>query len=184
MPYAPKRRCSRVSCPHWQPCPVHLAQAQREAADRWRKADAARPSATARGYGGRWAATRAGYLRSHPACVTCGAPATVVDHVVAHRGDMARFWDRTNWQPLCRACHDRKTRRQTRARRPEWQTRRSATCDAVRWIAEALAARGAITLDDCEQNTLSPREGRWQAAGTTHREGAARVVAPQDTEML
>lgn len=56
--------------------------------------------------------------------------------------------------------------------------------DAVRWIAEALAARGAITLDDCERNTLAPREGRWQAAGTTNREGAARVVAPQDTEML
>jgi 5-methylcytosine-specific restriction protein A len=37
--------------------------------------------------------------------------ATLVDHVVAHRGDVGRFWDRDNWQPLCRSCHNAKTAR-------------------------------------------------------------------------
>ena len=36
-------------------------------------------------------------------------PATVVDHIVPHRGDHALFWDKQNWQPLCKDCHDRKT---------------------------------------------------------------------------
>ncbi|WP_400245601.1 HNH endonuclease [Niallia sp. JL1B1071] len=35
--------------------------------------------------------------------------ATVVDHIVPHRGDQDLFWDETNWQPLCKSCHDRKT---------------------------------------------------------------------------
>ncbi|WP_320109629.1 HNH endonuclease [Rhodopseudomonas sp. P2A-2r] len=35
----------------------------------------------------------------------CGQPASVVDHIIPHRGDRARFWDRTNWQPLCTHCH-------------------------------------------------------------------------------
>ncbi|MBK9704528.1 MAG: HNH endonuclease [Betaproteobacteria bacterium] len=32
--------------------------------------------------------------------------ASVVDHVVPHRGDQALFWDVGNWQPLCKPCHD------------------------------------------------------------------------------
>lgn len=35
--------------------------------------------------------------------------ASVVDHVIPHRGDKALFWDSDNWQPLCKPCHDRKT---------------------------------------------------------------------------
>ncbi|WP_223866012.1 HNH endonuclease [Salipiger aestuarii] len=37
----------------------------------------------------------------------CGAPATVVDHIQPHKGDKALFWDRNNWQPICKHCHDR-----------------------------------------------------------------------------
>jgi 5-methylcytosine-specific restriction protein A len=36
-------------------------------------------------------------------------PATVVDHVVPHRGDERLFWDKGNWQGLCKRCHDAKT---------------------------------------------------------------------------
>ena len=36
-------------------------------------------------------------------------PATVVDHIVPHRGDRKLFWDEKNWQPLCKRCHDTKT---------------------------------------------------------------------------
>ena len=35
--------------------------------------------------------------------------ATVVDHIIPHRGDRILFWDQNNWQPLCKPCHDRKT---------------------------------------------------------------------------
>ena len=33
----------------------------------------------------------------------------MVDHVVAHEVNQELFWDRRDWQPLCKACHDRKT---------------------------------------------------------------------------
>src|SRR3546814_18817729 len=63
-----------------------------------------------RGYGSKWQAARAGFLRSHPLCVMCveegrTTVATVVDHKVPHRGDQRLFWDRTNWQALCAAHH-------------------------------------------------------------------------------
>jgi 5-methylcytosine-specific restriction protein A len=35
--------------------------------------------------------------------------ATVVDHVIPHRGDVELFWKPGNHQALCKACHDRKT---------------------------------------------------------------------------
>jgi 5-methylcytosine-specific restriction protein A len=36
-------------------------------------------------------------------------PATEVDHKKAHHGDQGLFWDRYNWQALCKPCHSRKT---------------------------------------------------------------------------
>jgi 5-methylcytosine-specific restriction endonuclease McrA len=70
-----------------------------------------RLSATQRGYGVQWQRARLQYLREHPLCRMCREsgrlkPAAVVDHVVPHKGDQARFWDRSNWQPLCKPCHD------------------------------------------------------------------------------
>ena len=35
--------------------------------------------------------------------------ATVVDHIIPHRGDQKLFWDQNNWQALCKSCHDKKT---------------------------------------------------------------------------
>jgi 5-methylcytosine-specific restriction protein A len=35
--------------------------------------------------------------------------ATVVDHILAHKGDAGLFWKQSNWQALCRRCHNRKT---------------------------------------------------------------------------
>jgi 5-methylcytosine-specific restriction protein A len=71
----------------------------------------ARPSARERGYSGAWERARKGYLASHPYCVMHAkmgmrVEATVVDHVQPHRGDKALFWDKSNWQPLCKAHHD------------------------------------------------------------------------------
>jgi 5-methylcytosine-specific restriction endonuclease McrA len=82
----------------------------------WR---AFKPSSTARGYGYKWQKARAGYLLKHPLCVMCGrggihAPATVVDHIQAHRGDMALFWDVGNWQSLCAHHHSSDAQRRDR----------------------------------------------------------------------
>ena len=35
--------------------------------------------------------------------------ATEVDHVIPHRDHQEAFWDVSNWQPLCKTCHSRKT---------------------------------------------------------------------------
>lgn len=76
--------------------------------------DAPRPTAAQRGYGGRWQRARLVHLREHPLCERCHAAglttaASVVDHVVPHRGDPGLFWDRGNWQSLCEPCHGTKT---------------------------------------------------------------------------
>lgn len=68
-------------------------------------------------YGSRWQRARSGYLAHHPLCREheqrgMYVPATVVDHIIPHKGDMVRFWDSANWQPLCAACHSSKTARE------------------------------------------------------------------------
>jgi 5-methylcytosine-specific restriction protein A len=68
-------------------------------------------SSTERGYDHRWRKARGEYLRLHPLCTHCEdlgifEQATVVDHTIPHRGNMDLFWDKSNWQSLCRACHD------------------------------------------------------------------------------
>ncbi len=69
-----------------------------------------------------WSRLRADQLMRHPWCQQCqreGRPdvrATVVDHIVAHRGNLARFTDPDNLQSLCKRCHDRKTLRERRQR--------------------------------------------------------------------
>lgn len=73
-----------------------------------------RPSADKRGYNSKWQKARRQYLREHPYCVCCYGQgkmveATVVDHIIPHRGDPALFWDKSNWQSLCKPCHDKKT---------------------------------------------------------------------------
>lgn len=68
-------------------------------------------TSTQRGYNYKWQKARERYLNSNPLCVYCQqigrvTAASIVDHIVAHRGDMALFWDQTNWQSLCKPCHD------------------------------------------------------------------------------
>ncbi|MBP5058926.1 HNH endonuclease [Pseudomonas chlororaphis] len=68
-------------------------------------------TSTQRGYGYKWQKARERYLLDHPLCVYCArhgvtAAASVVDHKIPHRGDQDLFWDESNWQPLCKPCHD------------------------------------------------------------------------------
>ena len=82
-----------------------------------RPKDDKRPSARERGYDSAWDKARKGYLGKHPLCAECERKglerlATVVDHIVPHRGDKDLFWDSDgNWQALCTGCHNRKTGR-------------------------------------------------------------------------
>lgn len=70
-----------------------------------------RASAADRGYGTKWQRARAAYLKANPWCVYCReagrrTPATVVDHIEPHRRDWKLFWRRSNWQGLCKTCHN------------------------------------------------------------------------------
>lgn len=63
-----------------------------------------------RGYGARWQRLRLHYLNKHPLCVMCrreGEPrgATVVDHIIPHKGDPDLMWNEDNWQSLCAPHH-------------------------------------------------------------------------------
>jgi 5-methylcytosine-specific restriction enzyme A len=93
--------------------PVTLKPAcQRSKAERNAAYEATRGTSVERGYGSRWQKARLIHLAGEPLCRLCSAEgrieqATVVDHVIPHRGDMQLFWDETNWQSLCEFHHDR-----------------------------------------------------------------------------
>lgn len=62
-------------------------------------------------YDARWQKQRLAFLHRHPLCSYCLqldtiTSAEVVDHIIPHRGDVKLFWDVSNWQSLCKQCHD------------------------------------------------------------------------------
>jgi len=103
--------CGRT-VPHGQRCTCQI-KAIRE---RNKRHDANRPSARQRGYTRDWERARADFLKHYSVCANanCRAQATVVDHIIPHRGDQDLFWDRSNWQPLCLHCHNSVKQRQER----------------------------------------------------------------------
>lgn len=113
----------------------------RRAADR-QAHDSRRGSASSRGYGHAWQKARDAFLRDKPLCAEHAkqgrsVAAQVVDHIKAPRLNEARdsgdaeqlaaayslFWSRTNWQPLCKRCHDSIKQR-------EEKSGRTPGCDA------------------------------------------------------
>lgn len=108
MPKAAKRPCRYPGCPNLCDKGVYCEEHMRFSTDRMRG------GAVERGYDSRWRKARAAFLQRNPLCAECRkngvlTPATVVDHIIPHRGDLKLFWDEENWQPLCKNCHDRKT---------------------------------------------------------------------------
>ena len=105
MPSKPMIPCKHPGCPNLVPagekyCREHMPQHTRPSAER--------------GYGRKWQKARRQFLDAHPLCVECQksgryVKATVVDHIIPHRGDQKLFWDQSNWQALCKSCHDHKT---------------------------------------------------------------------------
>ncbi len=108
MPNKPKRPCLKTGCNELVSdgyCDKHRPI---------QKYDKYRGTAAERGYDSRWRKAREGYLLHHPLCVECMKedivePATVVDHRIPHKGNKQLFWDKKNWQSLCKRCHDKKT---------------------------------------------------------------------------
>ena len=105
MPRKPLKPCKHPSCPSLTEelyCEEHKGL------------HPSRPSASKRGYGSKWQRLSKQFLRKQPLCIRCQSEgvytkATVVDHIIPHRGDEKLMWDRGNWQSLCKSCHDRKT---------------------------------------------------------------------------
>ena len=108
MPMKPNVPCKHPGCPALIPsgtkyCEAHKLLHPEEVR-----------SAAGRGYNAAWRKASKQFLQAHPLCEECMrqgkyVKATVVDHVVPHRGDEQLFWDRSNWRALCKRCHDRKT---------------------------------------------------------------------------
>jgi len=109
MPRRAPHPCSFPGCPVLvragrSKCAAHEVVRRRES-------DARRGSAASRGYDRRWRKVSKLWLDEEPARAWCGcgAPATLVDHIVPHRGDVELFWDESNWQGMCESCHNAKT---------------------------------------------------------------------------
>ena len=109
MPHKPLTPCKHPGCPQLTDqkfCDKHRRQHERT-------------TASERGYDHRWRTARKKFLKEHPFCVKCQEQgklikANVVDHIKPHRGDKVLFWDQSNWQPLCKRCHDHKTKTEDR----------------------------------------------------------------------
>jgi len=78
--------------------------------------DRYRGSAAERGYDARWRRYRTVFLKGHPLCECedCKKngwiiPATVVDHIIPHKGNYDLFWDPKNHQAMSKQHHDIKT---------------------------------------------------------------------------
>lgn len=69
-----------------------------------------RPSAAARGYGGRWRRIRRVVLAEEPLCRPCGEQGRIqpAEHVDHDDGNVENM-DRANLVPMCHSCHSRKT---------------------------------------------------------------------------
>jgi len=81
-----------------------------------KKYDDKRGSRHERGYNSKWVKASQNYLKANPLCRMCWEseprrrkPATLVDHIEPHKGDMVLFWKISNWQALCVPCHAIKT---------------------------------------------------------------------------
>lgn len=115
MPQKPAKPCKYNGCPNLtyvRYCQEHQSYDNNN-----------RLSANDRGYTSRWQKARLEFFKANPLCINCQGQgeliqATVVDHIKPHRGNQTLFWDQTNWQSLCKKCHDKKTR--TQEQRPTY----------------------------------------------------------------
>ena len=93
-----------------RPAGYSKAAADKAALEYEKKRNLRRGSASERGYNSVWRSFRNRFLKEHPLCAYClkqnvVTMATVVDHIIPHRGDADLFWRQGNHQSLCTTCH-------------------------------------------------------------------------------
>ena len=108
MPVSAKRPCLHRGCRELvqsgSRCSKHAAATRKHYDD-------SRGNSSSRGYDSKWRKARGFYLAKHPLCVRHEqlgkvVAASVVDHIIPHKMDRELFWDSSNWQSLCKPCHD------------------------------------------------------------------------------
>lgn len=106
MPYKPKKSCKYPRCPNL----IRVDQAYCNT----HKGLNRRSSTTKQGYNYRWQKESKKFLAENPYCFYCMQKgltvlASIVDHIIPHRGDMELFWNKANWQSLCKRHHNIKS---------------------------------------------------------------------------
>lgn len=108
MPKKAKRQCIVAGCPDLADvgirCPKHTKEFEKNRPNYNRYIE----NQSSNLYDARWQKYRITFLRQHPIC-SCGQPATIVDHIIDHLGNIELFWRRENHQALCETCHNKKT---------------------------------------------------------------------------
>jgi len=74
-----------------------------------------------------WNRYRFRFLHYNPLCYVCGDKATVVDHIVAHKGDPVKFKALNNHMAMCKFHHDMVTGKFDRNNPP-------LTKEKIEWI--------------------------------------------------
>lgn len=117
-PSAPRKVCKKPNCgqlTHGQYCDKHEKLKKIQTVEVRRNYDAVRGSATSRGYNYRWSQYSKSYREANPLCVKCLEKGILkvnncVDHIIPVTGpDDPLFWEPSNHQGLCTACHSEKT---------------------------------------------------------------------------
>lgn len=112
MPGRFKTECKKPGCHNLTDNADGYCDEHQQECKPLRRYDDKRGSSAQRGYGSRWRRYRIWFLKHHPVCAVCGRLASVVDHIVPHKGNVDLFWDSNNHQTLCKRCHDIKTARE------------------------------------------------------------------------
>ncbi len=107
MPSRAPTRCSWPGCTTLVPGP---GRCRRHTTQHWREDAARRGTSSERGIDNKWRALRAAHFARDPWCAACRregrqTPATILHHIVEHRGNEALRLDLTNVEGHCRSCH-------------------------------------------------------------------------------
>ena len=129
------KNCGRPSegCDKWGYCPSCVAKYNARHPERFEKKkeqakayDQKRGSSRERGYDTRWTNFSKEFLKKHPTCAICGAPAKVTDHKTIPADVMMDAWggfdySEDNYQALCVRCNTRKGLTEDERARLEYQ---------------------------------------------------------------
>ena len=89
-------------------------------------------------YDWKWDKYRFVFLKTNPKCYACGERATVVDHLVAHKGDEKLFKKVDNHIPLCKFDHDTITAKYDRHEPQKYK-------EKLEYLAKRRSAKGVVT---------------------------------------